>query len=236
LSRAPRGTDGCSIPTYGIPLRKPRATFARFGSGIGLREGRARAARRLRRAVAAAPYMVGGAERFDSVVMQRLGERVFCKVGAEGVARSRARPRPAGIAIKITDGNNARAAESCDSAARRDQRPRWICRSTPRKGEFMRECSDVTLRSWNGIEVGARCAATLCCFIKALQEIHRGPDRHAQPARRNAPVASSIVKSRAVHLEAWAVIGRVAAVRQPLRHRRARHRGCRPTCRRRAQA
>src|SRR5262249_22214889 len=60
LSRAPRGTDGCSIPTYGIPLRHLAHGFARFCTGVGLREGHARAAQRLRRAVAAAPYMVGG--------------------------------------------------------------------------------------------------------------------------------------------------------------------------------
>src|SRR5438105_5010018 len=64
LSRAPRGTDRCSIPTYGIPLRHLALAFARFGTGVGLRAGQARAAGRLRRAVAAAPYMVGGEGRF----------------------------------------------------------------------------------------------------------------------------------------------------------------------------
>jgi len=41
--------------------------FARCGTGVGLREGLARAAERLRRAIAAAPFMVGGTARFDTV-------------------------------------------------------------------------------------------------------------------------------------------------------------------------
>jgi L-asparaginase II len=48
---------------------------------VGLREGHARAARRLREAVASAPCMVAGTGRFDTRVMESLGERVFCKVG-----------------------------------------------------------------------------------------------------------------------------------------------------------
>ena len=43
--------------------------------------------------------------------MQRLGERVFCKVGAEGVYCAALPEHGLGIAIKIDDGNNARAAE-----------------------------------------------------------------------------------------------------------------------------
>jgi L-asparaginase II len=67
--------------------------------------------RRLRQAVARAPFMVAGSGRFDTRLMQRFGERVFCKVGAEGVYCA-ALPEPGlGVAIKMDDGNNARAAE-----------------------------------------------------------------------------------------------------------------------------
>jgi L-asparaginase II len=80
IDRATRGTDGCSIPTYGIPLRQLALGFARFGTGVGLAPAQAQAARRLRAAVAAAPYFVAGTGRFDTRVMERLGERLFCKV------------------------------------------------------------------------------------------------------------------------------------------------------------
>src|SRR5438876_10535666 len=85
VSRAPRGTDGCSIPTYAIPLRHLALAFARLGTGVGLSPEHAAAARRLRGAVAKRPFMVGGTGRFDTRVMERLGERVFCMVGAEVV-------------------------------------------------------------------------------------------------------------------------------------------------------
>jgi len=150
LSRAPRGTDGCSIPTYGIPLRHLALAFARFGTGVGLRAGQARAAGRLRRAVAAAPYMVGGEGRFDTVAMQRLGARVFCKVGAEGMYCAALPERGLGVAIKIRDGNNARAAEVVMAAA-----IEALVALQADDAEFMRGWSDVTLRNWNGIEVGA---------------------------------------------------------------------------------
>jgi L-asparaginase II len=39
------GTDGCSIPTYAVPLRHLALAFARVATGQGLSEGHARAAR-----------------------------------------------------------------------------------------------------------------------------------------------------------------------------------------------
>ena len=77
LAHAARGTDGCSIPTFAIPLQHLAHAFARVASGIGLSPAHAAAASRLCRAVARAPQMVAGSGRFDSRVMQRLGERVF---------------------------------------------------------------------------------------------------------------------------------------------------------------
>ncbi len=150
LSHAPRGTDGCSIPTYGIPLRRLALAFARFGTGHGLREGHARAAQRLRRAVAAAPYMVGGAQRFDTLVMHRLGERVFCKVGAEGMYCAALPERGVGVAIKIRDGNNARAAEVTMAAA-----IEALVSLDDEERKFIARYSDFTLVNWNGWEVGA---------------------------------------------------------------------------------
>jgi L-asparaginase II len=111
LADAARGVDGCSIPTYAVPLRHLAHAFAKVATGVGLSAGQAVAARRLRRAVAAAPFMVAGSGRFDTRVMQALGERVFCKVGAEGVHCAALPELGLGVAIKMDDGNNARAVE-----------------------------------------------------------------------------------------------------------------------------
>ena len=111
LARAPVGTDGCSIPTFGIPLRAMALGFARAATGIGLSPEHARAATRLRQAVAAAPFMVAGTGRFDTRVMQHFGLRVCCKVGAEGVYCAALPEQGLGVALKMDDGNTARAAE-----------------------------------------------------------------------------------------------------------------------------
>ena len=150
MSRAPRGTDGCSIPTYAIPLRQLAHGFARAGTGVGLGAGHAAAAARLRRAVANAPFMVGGSGRFDTRVMAQFGERVFCKVGAEGMYCAALPEAGLGVAIKVDDGNTSRACEVAMAAL--------IEALVPPHSELERDLlaslSNVTLRNWRGLEVG----------------------------------------------------------------------------------
>ncbi len=155
LSAAPRGTDGCSIPTFGIALRQLALGFARFGTGQGLSSEHAAAAQRLRQAVARAPFMVGGTGRFDTEVMQELGERVFCKVGAEGVYCAALPERGLGLALKVDDGNTARAAEVVMAALIDALLP-----LSPAQARSMGRRSDVPLHNWNGLLVG-RLAASL---------------------------------------------------------------------------
>ena len=154
LSRTAVGTDGCSIPTFAVPLQHLAHAFARVGTGVGLRPEHQRAAIRLRAAVAAAPFMVAGSGRFDSRVMERLGARVFCKVGAEGVYCAALPELGLGVAIKMDDGNNARACEVVMAAVIEKLLPLDDADAT-----FMRAFSDVTLKNWNGIEVGQLRAA-----------------------------------------------------------------------------
>ena len=149
LARAPVGTDGCSIPTFAIPLRQLAHGFARVATGIGLSADHARAARRLRQAVARAPFFVAGNDRFDTRVMERLGERVFCKVGAEGVFCAALPEAGLGVAIKIDDGNNSRACEVVMAAVIEAR-----VRLDDDERVFMRGFSDVALVNWNQIEVG----------------------------------------------------------------------------------
>ncbi|MFZ2652162.1 MAG: asparaginase [Burkholderiaceae bacterium] len=148
-STAPRGMDGCSIPTYGIALRRLAIGFARVGTGVCLSEGHARAAQRLRRAIAYAPFMVAGTGRFDTRVMQQMGERVCCKVGAEGVFCAALPGRGLGVAIKIDDGNNARAAEVVMASVLEAS-----LRPSGADAEILHSLCRPTLRNWNGIDVG----------------------------------------------------------------------------------
>lgn len=150
LAHAPRGTDGCSIPTYAIPLRQLAHGFARAATGVGLSAGHAAAAKRLRRAVAKAPFMVGGSGRFDTLVMEALGERVFCKVGAEGVYCAALPEAGLGIALKVDDGNTARACEVAMATLIEG----LVSSETQAQRDLLAALSNVTLRNWRGIEVG----------------------------------------------------------------------------------
>jgi L-asparaginase II len=95
------GIDGCSIPTYAMPLPALAFAFAKFGSGHGISRECQSAAERIRKAVAKHPFMVAGTGRFDTVLMEALGERAFVKVGAEGVYCAALPERGLGIALKV---------------------------------------------------------------------------------------------------------------------------------------
>lgn len=156
LSTTSQGIDGCSIPTFAVPLRNLALAFARVGTGVGLSASHASAAQRLRRAVASAPFMVAGTGRFDTRVMELLGERVFCKVGAEGVFCASLPERGLGVAIKMDDGNNARACEVVMAAV-----IEALVTLDDAQAGVMRSLSELQLTNWNGIHVGQLRAAAL---------------------------------------------------------------------------
>jgi L-asparaginase II len=149
LDDSVRGTDGCSIPTYAIPLRSLALAFARFGTGHGLDPARAGAAARIRAAVAAHPFMVAGTGRFDTDLMTLFGERVFTKTGAEGVYCASLPELGFGVALKCRDGHS-RAAQVMLAAVVKMLLPL----SEPEKDRLERFATP-TLVNWNGIQVGA---------------------------------------------------------------------------------
>ncbi len=142
------GTDGCSIPTYAVPLRALAHAFARFGSGHGLADRRARAAERIRAAVAANPHIVGGEGRFDTDVMRQFGARAFIKSGAEGVCCAALPETGLGLAVKADDGS-ARAAHVMIAGLI----ARFLAMSDAERARFETFLAP-TLRNWRGLEVG----------------------------------------------------------------------------------
>ena len=105
----PCGVDGCSVPTWGIPLRNLALGFQRFLSGETLAAERARAAARITHAVRMHPYMVAGRKRFCTALMEAV-PRAFVKTGAEGVFCGGVAHAGIGIALKCDDGTH-RASE-----------------------------------------------------------------------------------------------------------------------------
>ncbi|MBV8603585.1 MAG: asparaginase [Pelomonas sp.] len=168
VDAAPRGTDGCSIPTYALPLRALALGFARAATGRGLSPGRAAAAKRLRQACAAAPFMVGGTQRFDTRVMEAFGEAVCCKVGAEGVYCAALPTLGLGVALKVADGG-VRGAEAALAAVVEALLPPGEAQAALLQGH-----SRQALHNWRGIEVGE---------IRAAQGLRDALARVARPAR-----------------------------------------------------
>ncbi|SCX98898.1 asparaginase [Microvirga guangxiensis] len=142
------GIDGCSIPTYAIPLPSLAFGFAKFGAGAHLRAETKAAAERIRKAVAAHPFMVAGTGRFDTRLMDILKERAFVKVGAEGVYCASFPELGYGVALKADDGN-ARAAEAMMGAL--------VLRFLPlndQERSAVEALARPVFKNWNGLEVG----------------------------------------------------------------------------------
>jgi len=141
--------DGCSVPTWPVPLEKLALAFARFGTGRGLDRRRAGAAARIRDACAARPQLVDGTGRFCTLVIGHFGPRALVKGGAEGMLCGALPEMGLGIAIKCDDGARRAADVVMATLVSRllelDDRDRAVLDGLMRP----------TLRNWNGIEVGA---------------------------------------------------------------------------------
>jgi L-asparaginase II len=115
LSRDNCGTDGCSIPTYAVPLTGLARGFGKLATGRGLEPIRAAAARRLIDACMAQPFYVAGTKRFCTRLMQVAPGKIFAKTGAEGVFCALLPEKGLSFAVKCEDGAT-RAAEAMIAA------------------------------------------------------------------------------------------------------------------------
>lgn len=102
----PTGIDGCSLPTYFMPMKNAALATARFMARAA-EEGTPDA--RLLRVVAEHPEMVHAEGGYDTELMRALKGRCYAKRGAMGimlVGLQTATHGPIGIALKVEDGDN----------------------------------------------------------------------------------------------------------------------------------
>lgn len=143
-----RAVDGCSIPTYAIPLKNLALGFARMGGGKGLETERAQAARRLLKAAMNQPFYVAGTGRADTLIMEAAPGRVFVKTGAEGVYCGVVPDRGLAFAIKCDDGAS-RGSETVVSTLLQ----RLFASDAELVGKFG-EMANEPIRSRKGVAVG----------------------------------------------------------------------------------
>lgn len=113
------GTDGCSVPTFAIPLQNAAAGWARLMDSSSFTAGRKNAADTVIAAMSSHPFMVAGPGRLDSKLMEVTEGRIIAKSGAEAFQSLGIRKgalgsgSPAlGIAIKISDGDPGKRVKS----------------------------------------------------------------------------------------------------------------------------
>ncbi len=101
-SRIGQSVDGCGVVVYAMPLEAMARAFGRL----------ARAARsdddvpaRVIHAMRTRPFLVGGTDRFDTVLIEETDGRVVAKVGAEGVHSVALVDDGVGVAVKAEDGS-----------------------------------------------------------------------------------------------------------------------------------
>ena len=93
-------TDGCGVPVFGLSLEAMARAYSRFATAIQAGDD---IPRRIGDAMLANPFLVGGTDRFDTVLMEE-APGVLCKVGAEGVHSAAIVGMGIGVAVKAEDG------------------------------------------------------------------------------------------------------------------------------------
>lgn len=142
------GVDGCSIPTYAVPLKGLAHGFAKMATGVGLEAERARASKRLIEACMAEPFYVAGTKRACTRLMKTAPGRIFAKTGAEGVFCAAIPEKGIAIALKCEDGTT-RAAEAMVAATL----ARFF-RDEPELHAALMAQANHSMHNWNGIHVG----------------------------------------------------------------------------------
>lgn len=97
----PLGVDGCGVTVFALPLANMALSYARLSQAATRGDD---APSQIVEAMTTQAFLVGGTDRFDTLLMNACGGRVICKIGAEGVHTLGIVERGIGIAIKVEDG------------------------------------------------------------------------------------------------------------------------------------
>ncbi|HUQ80904.1 MAG TPA: asparaginase [Gemmatimonadaceae bacterium] len=96
-----RAVDGCGVVVFGLPLEAMARAYAALGAAIARGE---EIPTRVAHAIATRPFLFGGTDRFDSLMVEETEGRVISKVGAEGVHTVVVFDLGIAFAIKVEDG------------------------------------------------------------------------------------------------------------------------------------
>lgn len=141
--------DGCSAPTFRLPVRNLALGLARLTNPDDLAPARAEACRRITAAARAHPQLVAGHhERFCTDLIRATDGRVFGKIGAEGVYSFGIVGGDLGFACKIDDGAARGLYPLVIDVLRRHE---LISADEVEALDFW---GTPILRNWSGLEIG----------------------------------------------------------------------------------
>ena len=96
-----RAVDGCGVQELALPLDAMARAYARLAAAAADGDD---VPSRIIHAMVTRPFLVGGTERFDSVLIEECEGCVIAKIGAEGVHSIAVPSRGLGVAVKVGDG------------------------------------------------------------------------------------------------------------------------------------
>jgi L-asparaginase II len=93
--------DGCGVVAFSLPLENMARAWSRLGRTSRDTDS---VAGRIVHAMATRPFLIGGTDRFDSVLIEETDGRIVAKIGAEGVHCVAVPEQGIGLAVKVDDG------------------------------------------------------------------------------------------------------------------------------------
>ncbi|HEY4216901.1 MAG TPA: asparaginase [Gemmatimonadaceae bacterium] len=96
-----QAVDGCGVVAFALPLESMARAWSRLVRGARDND---EVPARIVHAIATRPFLVGGTDRFDSILIEETQGRVVAKIGAEGVHSVGIPEQGIGFAVKVDDG------------------------------------------------------------------------------------------------------------------------------------
>lgn len=94
--------DGCGVLEFALPLDAMARAYARLGAAAADGDD---VPSRVVHAMVTRPFLIGGTDRFDSILIEEADGGVIAKIGAEGVHTVAVPQRGLGAAVKVGDGS-----------------------------------------------------------------------------------------------------------------------------------
>jgi L-asparaginase II len=96
-----QAVDGCGVVAFALPLEAMARAWSRLSRAVRVQD---EIPSRVVHAMQTRPFLIGGTDRFDTVLIEETDGRVIAKIGAEGVHSVAVPDLGIGFAVKVDDG------------------------------------------------------------------------------------------------------------------------------------